>query len=115
MLLLPQAAGYASWNQIAAAWDDAWTKYEIVAQRQAAIREGQAAAVQGLSALVSLIPYLEASPTAELQADLARGRRPERRARPEARAADRTRSRRTRELRRHWPRPPLGSRAFRGS
>ncbi len=69
VLLLPQTANYASWKQIAAAWDDARTKYEIVAQRQAAIREGQAALSLALSALVSQIPYLEASPTAELQAD----------------------------------------------
>ena len=69
VLLLPKAAGYASWGQIATAWDDAWAKYQLVGQQQRAIREGQAALTQSLLTLVSLIPYLEASPNAELQAD----------------------------------------------
>ena len=69
VLLIPQAANYATWKQIAAAWDDARTKYALVAQRQAAIREGRAALSRALAALVSLIPYLEAGPTVDLQTD----------------------------------------------
>jgi hypothetical protein len=69
VLLLPEAAGYASWSQIAAAWDEAWAKYELVAQQQRAIREAQAVLSKTLDALVNLIPYLEASPTAGLQTD----------------------------------------------
>ena len=68
VLLLPQAAGYASWSQIASAWDDARVKYELAGEQQRAVREGQAALSGSLSILVSLIPYLEASPNAELQA-----------------------------------------------
>jgi hypothetical protein len=69
VLLLPQTANYESWKRIAAAWDDARAKYEAVAQRQTVIREGQVTLSRALAALVDLIPYLEASPTADLQGD----------------------------------------------
>ncbi len=69
VLLLPEAAGYATWGQIATAWDDAWAKYQVAGEQQRAIREGQAALSGSLFTLVNLIPYLEASPNTELQAE----------------------------------------------
>jgi hypothetical protein len=70
VLLLPETANYVSWDRIAAAWDDARAKYDAVARRQDVIRKGQAALSRALAALVDLIPYLEASPTSDLQTDL---------------------------------------------
>ena len=69
VLFLPAAADYASWKQIDAAWSDAHEKYQAVTGRQQAIREGHAALARALAVLVGLIPYLEASPQADLQAD----------------------------------------------
>jgi hypothetical protein len=70
VLLLPETANYESWDRIAAAWDDARAKYDAVARRQGAIRKGQATLSRALASLVDLVPYLEASPTSELQTDL---------------------------------------------
>jgi hypothetical protein len=69
VLLLPQAANFASWNQIAKAWEAASAKYELVAGQQKALREARAVLSEALAALVSLIPYLDATPTAELQSE----------------------------------------------
>ena len=69
VLLLPKAANYASWDQIKKAWSDAEEKYRLVSERQGEIREGRAALSRALATLVGLIPYLEASPTTELQTD----------------------------------------------
>ncbi len=69
VLLLPETANYASWKQIEKIWSEAQDTYQIVGQQQRAIHEGQAVLSRTLDALVNLIPYLEASPTAELQAD----------------------------------------------
>ncbi len=69
VLFLPDAANYATWGQIASACDEASAKYQLVSDRQRAIREARTALSRALAALVSLIPYLEASPTAELQSD----------------------------------------------
>jgi hypothetical protein len=69
VLVLPEAAGFASWDQIQAAWGDAKEKYQAVADRQRAVREGQAALARTLEALVCLIPYLEATQQPQLQTD----------------------------------------------
>ncbi len=69
VLLLPQAAGCASRQQIDMAWSDAQEKYRSVIGRQQAIHEGHAALARALEALVGLVPYLEASPKSDLQAD----------------------------------------------
>ena len=56
-------------TSIAEAWNDAATKYQDVDAQQRAIRDGRASLSRALAALVSLIPYLEASPKPELQTD----------------------------------------------
>ena len=59
-----------SWDrQIVPAWDDAREKYQGVADRQRAVRDGQTVLAQSLGALVCLIPYLEATRQPQLQSD----------------------------------------------
>ncbi|HZW33253.1 MAG TPA: carboxypeptidase-like regulatory domain-containing protein, partial [Isosphaeraceae bacterium] len=62
-------AGFASWTQIHAAWSDAKEKYQVVVDRQRAVRDGQAVLARTLEALVCLIPYLEATHQPQLQSD----------------------------------------------
>ena len=70
VLLLPaEAAGYAPWARIEDDWNKASTKYRDVDAQQRAIRDGRASLSRRMAALVSLIPYLEATPKAELQTD----------------------------------------------
>src|SRR5262249_32921739 len=69
ILLLPDAAGFASWDQIHAAWSDAKEKYQVVADRQRAVRAGQAVLAKTLDALGGLIPYLESTQQPQLQTD----------------------------------------------
>src|SRR5262249_48373182 len=69
ILLLPDATGFASWNQIKGACDDARDKYRLVGGRERARQDGQATLARSMAVLVSMIPYLGATRLPEQQSD----------------------------------------------